>query len=84
SGMPSGHAQTSSLLGTILTCYILDLRAAREPETVSMVAVSVHAAMSAHTVCAIAYVWILAAAVMLSRTRLGGPLRVSVGGRSIA
>lgn len=84
SGMPSGHAQTSGLLGTILTCYVLDLRAAREPETVSMIDVRVHATASAHTVCAIAYVWILAAAVMLSRTRFGGPLRVSVGGRSIA
>eukprot|EP00439_Symbiodinium_sp_Y106_P003306 s9059_g1.t1 len=57
--MPSGHAQTSGLLGTILTCYVLDLRAAQEPETVSMAAVRVNAAMSAQTVCAIAYVWML-------------------------
>eukprot|EP00435_Cladocopium_sp_Y103_P007065 s2004_g2.t1 len=31
-GMPSGHAQTSTLLATIFTCYVLDLQPQADPE----------------------------------------------------
>ncbi|CAJ1400382.1 unnamed protein product [Effrenium voratum] len=80
--MPSGHAQTSALLATILTCNILDVRVAEGPELPG--AFIAAAPADAGVILPLLYVWLVAFCVMLSRTRFGGPLAVNIGGRQVA
>lgn len=79
SGMPSGHAQTSTLFATIFTCYVLDLQPQADPDLPGMKV----APLEARNIVPLVYVWLVAICVMLSRTRFGGPLAVNIGGRAI-
>lgn len=79
SGMPSGHSQTSAFLAVALSSEIL-LQAGCSPTDGCMG----DAALSIGAVISLSYVWLIAALVVVSRTRFGGFLAVSVDGHAVA
>ncbi|CAE8603121.1 unnamed protein product [Polarella glacialis] len=86
SGMPSGHAQTSAFLAAV--CSRAALRGEDGPDGASSVAIPLGAlgrvSLNVGGLLSLTFVWMLAAAVCLSRTRYGGVLSVSVNGRRVA
>lgn len=80
SGMPSGHSQSAGFLAAILTNAVL-----RQPlETSSGAVETATLGLRFAVVPPILYIWLIAIAVMVSRTRFGGPLAVKFRGRSVA
>lgn len=77
SGMPSGHSQTAGFLAAILMMKVSDpvadgdLGDGDEEYPMSWF-------------LQLSYIWLIALAVMISRTRFGGPLSVKVDGRTVA
>lgn len=78
SGMPSGHSQASTLVAVALTSAVLQQERALNITEWS------HLASEPVVLLQLAYIWLISLLVIISRTRLAGPLGVKVDGRRIA
>merc|ERR1712129_234854 len=83
SGMPSGHSQTAAMVAVIFTCAVLQTPSAMD-EGVSDLSQDSPGWRSYVGKLPLLYIWLIALAVMVSRTRFGGPLSVKVDGRTVA
>lgn len=99
SGMPSGHAQTSVFLAVLLSREVLHQHASPCADAglqggmpggaggeACLALVSAEAPLWSTATVPLCYVWLIALLVIVSRTRLGGPLglAVRVDGRPVA
>lgn len=82
SGMPSGHSQTAGFLAVVLTSIVQERYSTDAGELGDSADDMVLGRQSA--LVPILYIWLIALAVMVSRTQFGGPLAVRVDGRVVA